>query len=95
MTQNEFEEFLGEGIHSYFRNANAIHIPQNIHKYYNLPKDEYVLMSKASISVMLADKIRSGILIEQLFPSGENYEVPHGVNEAALKAIMNIKKDVE
>ena len=91
MTSEQFDAYLRKAINSYY--GPKIHYPTDIHKFYGLSKDKYVLMTQEDLSNLLADKIRQGILSQKVFPADTTeIEMPHCVDENVVNMVMEKSK---
>lgn len=92
MTMYEFEDWLRDSLFNHHR--RAMYFTDDMHKYYNIPKNKYVIMAQKDLSMLLADKVRQGKLVESIFPNEdeENIAQIRGVN---LKVVDLLRKEKE
>ena len=90
MTVDEFQDWLRDCLLNHHK--HGMYFAEDLHKCYHIPKDKYVIMSRENLAMFLADKVRQGKLIENIFPN-ENEEDIDQIRGVNAKVVDLLRKD--
>ena len=93
MTVDEFQDWLRDSLLNHHR--RGMYFSEDMHKYYNIPKDSYVIMSRENLAMFVADKVRQGKLIENIFPDENEEDIAQirGVNASVVELLRKEKEN--